>query len=80
MLGSNKQKKDINTMKKRKLVQFVDKADQKTVQLFPRFLPNQKYVLMAVSLNPLRCRVNALDFMCCKQGSGGEERLIKTFR
>ena len=53
-------------MKKRKLVQFVDKADQKTVQLFPRFLPNQKYVLMAVSLNPLRCRVNALDFMCCK--------------
>ena len=42
MLGSNKQKKDINIMKKRKLVQFVDKADQKTVQLFPRFLLNQK--------------------------------------
>ena len=80
MLDSNKQKRDINTMEKRKLFQFVDKADQKTLKLFPRFLPNQKHVLMVVSLNRLRCGVNAPDFMCYKWGSGGEERVIKTFR
>ena len=57
---TNKREKDINAMEKCKLFQFGDKVHQKPVQLFPRYVPNQKYVLMVLSLNRLRCEVNLL--------------------